>query len=294
MMRRIVIRISGTILLGLCLALSVSTAVGQADGQKTFANSHDAVNALIQSLRANNKDELQAILGPGTDDMIPSGDEVMDKAERQRFLAKYDAKHSLVSSADGEITLNVGKDDWPLPIPLTKAGGKWYFDGAAGKEEILYRRIGRNELAAINVCQGVVTAQKDYAAAGHDGKPAGSYAARVVSAPGKQDGLYWEVKEGESPSPAGPMLANAVDEGYAQLTSNSQPTPYHGYFYRMLKNPGGFGFIAHPAEYRVSGVMTFIVSQDGVIYQKDLGGNTSKAALEIKEFKTDSTWKRAE
>ena len=148
--------------------------------------------------------------------------------------------------ADGEITLNVGKDDWPLPIPLTKAGGKWYFDGAAGKEEILYRRIGRNELAAINVCQGVVTAQKDYAAAGHDGKPAGSYAARVVSAPGKQDGLYWEVKEGESPSPAGPMLANAVDEGYAQLTSNSQPTPYHGYFYRMLQKPRGLRVYCPP------------------------------------------------
>ena len=181
----------------------------------------------------------------------------------------------------------MGKDSWPLPIPLAHTGDNWYWDGIAGKDEILYRRIGHNELAAINVCKGIVAAQHDYAASAHDGQPAGSYAGRIVSEPGKQNGLYWEVKEGEPESPAGPMLAEAAEEGY---DISGKPTPYHGYYYRLLPNAGGFGVVAFPADYRASGVMTFIVSQKGVIYQKDLGDKTADIAQHMSSSPLTSAW----
>jgi hypothetical protein len=260
----------------------------QAEGQKTFASSKEAVDTFIGAVRDGNSSDLQAILGPGSEQIISSGDSVADKTARDNFVANYDLKHSLVESAPHQLTLNVGKDDWPLPIPLVHAHDKWYWDGTAGKEEILYRRIGHNELAAINVCKGVVAAQRDYAASGHDGQPAGSYAARIVSESGKQNGLYWEVKEGESASPAGPLLAQANAEGY---DTSGQRSTYHGYYYRMLKNPGGFGFLAYPAEYRSSGVMTFIVNQKGVIYQKDLREKTTDIAQQMTEYKVDNSWK---
>jgi hypothetical protein len=189
------------------------------------------------------------------------------------------------------MTLNVGTDDWPLPIPLVNNGGKWYFDGAAGQQEIVYRRIGANELSAINVCRGVVEAQHDYAATSHDGRPAGAYADRVVSQPGKQNGIYWETKPGEPTSPAGDMLAQASSEGYD--TSGKQ-TPYHGYYYRMLNNPGGFAFVAYPAQFRTSGVMTFVVTQDGVVLEKDLGPQTGEILGHIGKYQIDNTWKPAE
>ncbi|RZU41255.1 DUF2950 family protein [Edaphobacter modestus] len=170
-------------------------------------------------------------------------DSVADEAARDRFLAKYDAKHALVESGSHQFTLNVGADDWPLPIPLVDNAGKWYFDGAAGQQEIVYRRIGSNELSAIEVCKGVVAVQRDYAASSHDGHSAGIYAERVVSDAGKQNGLYWETKSGEPTSPAGAMLAQASREGY---DTSGNKTPYHGYYYRMLKNPGGFAFLAYP------------------------------------------------
>jgi Protein of unknown function (DUF2950) len=269
-------------------ALLTPLSRAQSDGQKTFASSKEAVGALIQAVRDANGSEVGAILGPGSEQIVSSGDEVADKAAGQHFVAEFDLKHSLVKSGPDQMTLNTGKDDWPFPVPLVHANGHWYWDGAAGKEEILYRRIGRNELNAIKVCQGVVAAQKDYAAAGHDGQPAGAYAPRLVSAPGKQNGLYWEVQEGETPSPAGPMLAQASSEGY---DTSGKRTPYHGYYYHMIKNQSGFGFLAYPADYRSSGVMTFIVSQKGVIYQKDLGEKTGEMAQQISEYKVDNTWK---
>lgn len=167
------------------------------------------------------------------------------------------------------------------------AGDKWYWDGKAGKAEIRCRRIGHNELAAINVCKGIVAAQHDYVASAHDGQPEGSYAARIVSEPGKQNGLYWEVKQGEPESPAGPMIAEAAQEGY---DTSGKRMPYHGYYYRMLPAAGGFGSVAFPADYRSSGVMTFLVNQKGVIYQKDLGDNTAAIAQQMTSYDPDKTW----
>ncbi|HXY48688.1 MAG TPA: DUF2950 domain-containing protein [Terriglobales bacterium] len=269
--------------------LTAQHARAQAQGQKTFASSQEAVDAFINAARDGDSAELQAILGPGSEQMISSGDEVADKNTRDKFVADYQAKHSLVESGPHRLILNVGKQDWPVPIPLIEANGKWYWDGAAGKEEILYRRIGHNELAAIDVCKGVVSAQHEYASSGHDGQPAGAYAPRVASDPDKQNGLYWEVAEGDKPSPAGPLLAQANAEGY---DTSSSRTPYHGYYYRMLKNPGGFGFLAYPADYRSSGVMSFIVNQTGVIFQKDLGDKTAEIGQQMTEYKRDSTWTR--
>jgi hypothetical protein len=203
-------------------------------------------------------------------------------------LKWYGEGHSLVPSHNGDLTLEVGKENWPLPIPLVRKGDLWYWDGQAGKEEILYRRIGHNELDAIKVCKGIVAAQRDYAASAHDGKPVGSYAARLVSEPGKQNGLYWEAKEGEAESPAGPMLAQAASEGY---DTSGNRTPYHGYYYHMLPAAGGFGFVAYPADYRASGVMTFLVSQKGVIYEKDLGDKTADIAQQMSSYAPDKTWR---
>jgi hypothetical protein len=268
--------------------LSTRFARAQAADQKTFSSSKDAIKALVNAVRNGSTSDLQAILGPGSEQIVTSGDPVADKNARDSFLRAYDEGHSLVPSTNGEFSLQTGKDGWPLPIPLAHAGGKWYWDGAAAKEEILYRRIGHNELAAIQVCKGVVSAQHDYAMSAHDGHPAGTYARHIVSDPGKQNGLYWEVKEGEPDSPAGPMLAEAAQEGYD--TSGAR-TPYHGYYYRMLSRPNGFALIAYPAEYRSSGVMTFLVNEKGVIYQKDLGDKTAEIAQQMTTYSVDKSWR---
>jgi hypothetical protein len=270
------------------LAAFVAHSHAQGQGQKTFSSSKEALTAFLQAVRDGDPSELGAILGPGTEQVVSSSDSVADKAARDSFLKWYGEGHSLVPSHNGELTLEVGKDNWPLPIPLVHKGDLWYWDGQAGKEEILYRRIGHNELDAINVCKGIVAAQRDYAASAHDGKPVGSYAARLVSEPGKQNGLYWEAKEGEPESPAGPMLAQAASEGY---DTSGNRTPYHGYYYRMLPAAGGFGFVAYPADYRASGVMTFLVSQKGVIYEKDLGDKTAGIAQQMSSYAPDKTWR---
>jgi Protein of unknown function (DUF2950) len=267
--------------------LIANLAHAQAAGQKTFSSSQAALTAFIQAARDGNPSELEAILGPGSEQIVASSDSVADKASRESFLKWYDEGHSLVPSSNREFTLQVGKDNWPLPIPLAHVDGKWYWDGAAGKQEILYRRIGHNELAAINVCKGIIAAQRDYAATSHDGRPSGSYAQRIVSEQGKQNGLYWEVKQGEPGSPAGPMLAEAAEEGY---DTSGKRIPYHGYYYRMLPFAAGFGFLAYPADYRASGVMTFLVNQKGVIYEKDLGEKTSEIAQQMTTYNTDKTW----
>lgn len=293
-----------TMLLAVAVFLAQS-AQAQATGQKTFSSFKEAVEAFVGAIRSGNSTELLAILGTGSEQIISSGDEVADKAERQRFIEKYDLKHSLSESGPHQLTLNIGQEEWPLPIPLVELKGKWYFDGAAGKDEILYRRIGHNEIAAIGVCRGVVAAQHDYAASAHDDVRAGNYAQRIVSEPGKQNGLYWEVKQGEPLSAAGPLLARAAEEGY---DASKGRTPYHGYLYHLLngqgphakggakpyvidgKMSGGFGLVAYPSDYRVSGVMTFIVNEDGVIYQKDLGEKTSEVAGKMSEYDPDSSW----
>ncbi len=286
-MKRICRMTTYLLLSAIYLAAFDADSHAQGAGQKTFSSSKEALTAFIQAVRDGDPSELGAILGPGSEQVVASSDSVADKAARETFLQWYDEGHSLAPSHNGELTLQVGKDNWPLPIPLAQKGGQWYWDGQAGKDEILYRRIGHNELAAINVCKGIVAAQHDYAASAHDGKPLGSYAARIVSEPGKQNGLYWEVKEGEPESPAGPMLAQAANEGY---DTSGNRTPYHGYYYRMLPSANGFGFVAYPADYRSSGVMTFLVSQKGVIYQKDLGDKTADIAQQMSSYAPDKTW----
>ena len=299
----------GLLVAALLLALITlipAHARGQTEGQRRFTTAKEAIDALISALRSASDSELTAILGSGSEQIVSSGDEVADKATREQFVALYELKHSVLSTGSNHLTLNVGKDDWPFPVPLVRANGKWYFDGPAGKQEILYRRIGRNELAAIQVCKGFVSAQREYAATGHDGEASGSFAQRLISEPGKQNGLYWEIGEGETPSPAGPFLARASAEGY---NTSGQPTPYHGYYYRILKAQGasarggaksylvdskmtrGFALIAFPAEYRSGGVMTFIVNQSGIIYQKDLGVDTQKIASSTAEYNPDKSWR---
>ena len=289
----------------LAIALAVP-ASAQTAGQLTFASADEAVKALVAALQSSDGAKLLAVLGAGAEPIVSSGDPVADKAEKEGFLASYAAKNALVPGDADTMVLEVGQDQWPLPIPVVRRNGRWFFDGAAGAEEIVYRRIGRNELGAIDVCLGIVAAQEEYASEGRDGQPAGLYAQKVLSDPGRHNGLYWSVAPGESPSPAGPLLAKASAESYTFAAGSA--TPYHGYVYRMLtaQGPaapggaksylvdggmiGGFAFVAYPAEYRQSGVMTFMVGRDGVIYQKDLGPKTAELAREIKDYNPDPSW----
>lgn len=278
-----------------------------AQEQQTFDSAEAAVDALIIAIEKNDVTALGLLLGPGSEDLLSSGDDVADKTSREDFLADYRTRHSLVAEGENTMTLQVGESDWPLPIPVVNEGGKWFLDGAAGADEIIYRRIGRNELGAIATSRGFVDAQLDYAAQGHDGNEPGIFAAKLLSDPGQQNGLYWETAEGEPPSPAGPGVAAAAAEGYRAAVGGGR-TPYHGYYYRLLFAQGanasggameyfidgflsqGIALLAWPAEYRVSGVKSFMVNQDGVVYEKDLGEATSEAAETIQIFDPDSSW----
>lgn len=288
--------------LAFALFASIFTVVCLAADQKTFATPGEAVKALMAAVESNNQDELIAIFGEDGKDLVSSGDDVQDKNSRAGFLKSYKTKHAIVTEDANTRVLQVGSKNWELPIPMVLADGKWHFDTAAGKQELIYRRIGDNELGAIAVCRGVIASQLDYAAVGHDGLPAGIYAEKLRSDPGKHNGLYWEVAAGDAPSPAGPFLAGAAEEGY------QKGDPYHGYYYHGLKAQGpaakggaksyvidgqlkgGVGVVAYPAQYKSSGVMTFIINQDGVVYQKDLGPNTTELAKQITEYNPDSTW----
>ena len=291
----------------LVLAAGCSQQPGRgSDSSLTFATPEEAITALAAAAEKNDVDELGRLFGPGTEDLLKSGDDVADRAGREAFLSRYRERHQLVSGGPDDLVLLVGEDDWPLPIPLLKENDRWRFDGAAGAEQIIRTRIGANELRAIDVMHGFVAAQEMYASKGHDGAPAGIYAQRLRSDPGKQNGLYWEVAPGEPESPAGPALAMATAEGYEG--SQQRGDPYHGYFYRPLLSQGGdapggarnyivngkltkgFALIAYPADYGASGIMTFIVNQDGVVWQKDLGETTATDAAAIREFNPDSTW----
>ena len=293
----------------LVIAASVATnlAIAQSEGQQTFSTPAEGVKTLMAALESNDTSALLAILGADAKDIISSGDEVKDKSEKTWFVDAYKQRHRLIASGANKQILTVGNNDWPLAIPLVNAGGKWYFDSRAGKDEMLYRRIGSNELGAIAAARGYVAAQREYHAQGHDGQPAGQYAQRLAAEPGKHNGLYWETKPGEPTSPAGPLLAQASGEGYS-LNAAGKLAPYHGYYYRLLTAQGpsapggaknylvgekltsGFALIAYPADYRNSGVMTFMVDKDGIVYQKDLGEKTEELAKTIDSFNPDSSW----
>lgn len=292
----------------LAMGCASFSLLARAADQQTFGTPAAAAQALERAAEEENQEALLAVLGEDGKDLVYSGDPVQDKNGMEAFVKAYKSKHTLVKQDETTVVLQVGAKDWPLPIPIVKDGDKWKFDTAAGKEELLYRRIGHNELGAISACRGYIDAQKDYAATGHDGLPAGIYAQHLRSDPGKHNGLYWEVAEGEEGSPAGPLLAQASEEGYSVGSPETRGNPYHGYLYRVLKAQGaaakggaksylkdgqltgGVAMIAYPADYKVSGVMTFIINQNGVVYQKDLGEKTVELARAMTEYNPDSSW----
>jgi hypothetical protein len=274
--------------------------------QQSFKSPEQAVGALAAAVKSGVTRNIVRVLGPDASEIVQSGDTVADADLRKRFLSAYDAKHSLSYDGDRKAILIVGPDDFPFPIPLTRNRSGWEFDTDAGRQEILYRRIGRNELDAVQTCLAYVDAQNDYADRDR-GAGTGVYAQRFVSTPGKKDGLYWPPNGEESP--LGELVAEASADGYKL---NEEPQPYHGYYYRILtrqgpnapggalnyvvngKMIGGFALVAYPAEYGNSGVMTFFVNHAGTVYQKDLGDRTEAIAGRMRSFDPDQTWKKLE
>src|SRR5262245_4952816 len=273
------------------VALSI-TIVAQTPAQRTFASADEAVQALAVATKAGDLDAIRAIFGPESTDLIASSDAATARMNRKVFAAAFRERHSLADEGPDRKSLVIGNEEWPFPVPIVREGNNWRFDTAAGKEEIIARRIGRNELAAIDTCRAYVTAQRRYAAAGHDGKQAGAFAAMLKSDPGKQNGLYWPAKRGEKLSPLGDMVAQAQSEGRT-LDPSGAPTPLNGYYFRMVPAQGAAmpALVAWPAQYDVSGVMTFIVMQDGVVREKDLGSGTDAAARGVKGGKPDASWR---
>lgn len=289
----------------------IRTSSGPQAGQETFSSAAKASHSLVKALQNNDQQALLKILGPDAKEIVSSGDESEDASDRAQFVEKYQSMHRLVTEPDGTTTLYIGAENWPTPIPLLHKGDAWYFDTAAGKQEILYRRVGRNELAVIQVCHELVDAEKEYYAQPHDGSSDRQYAQKFSSDPGKQNGLYWEASSQASGSPIGPLVAAAAaEDNNNSAEHNGQP--FQGYYVKILtaqgpKAPGGshsyivdgkmkrgFAFLAYPAEYRSSGVMTFIVDQDGIVYEKNLGPNTAKLAKSLTRYERDSTWRKAD
>jgi len=283
------------------LAAMAQPALAAPPAQRTFASPEAAVDALAAAARADRTAELMKILGPASRKLVNSGDAVADKLGRQKFAAVFAERHSIEKSDDGKATLVVGSEEWPFPIPIVRDGAVWRFDTAAGEREILRRRIGRNELSTIEVCRAYVDAQREYAAKDRNNDGILEYAQKFISSKGKEDGLYWATTPGELESPMGPLVARAHAEGY-------QRQPYHGYYFRILKGQGehapggaysylangrmigGFALVAYPATWDDSGIMTFIVNQDGVVYQKNLGPGTAEIAKRMTSFDPDETW----
>ena len=274
---------------------------------RVFASPEDASTALMEAAKSGDQNALLAIFGMESKTIIFSGDAVQDKAAVDKFNVAYGVMHRWHKMPGGTQVLLIGADNFPFPIPLKRGdGGQWFFDTAAGKEEILTRRIGRNELAVIEVCGAVADAQAEYFSQPHDGGSKGQFALKFISDSGKQNGLYWESPEGQPKSPLGPLAAFATAEGYS--TKPNSHTPFHGYYFHMLtrqgahapggakdyvvngKMVGGFAFVACPADYGNSGIMTFIINQDGVLLQKDLGTTTAETATAMSEFDPDAGW----
>ncbi len=283
---------------------------GVLPGQKTFTTAQDAIQAFVAAIEHGDDQAMLGILGPDAQEIVSSGDAVADRQEREQFLDKYKQMHRLLTEPDGLTTLYVGAENWPLPIPLARQAGAWYFDAAGAQQEILYRRIGHNELTVIDICGELVAAEKEYDASPHDGAAQKEYAQKIVSSSGQHDGLYWPAAASAPQSPLGPLIAAAEQAGYSQGAS-PRKTPFYGYYFRILKGQGanapggaesylaggamtrGFAFVAYPAEYRSSGVLTFLVGPDGVVYQKDLGKNTEAVAGAMKLYDPDPGWQQA-
>ncbi len=303
--------------IGSALLIAVVLVAGCASAprpdQKGFSSAEEAARTLVAAVRAHDEPELLAILGPDATEVLSSGDKVADQQNREQFLSLWDEFHAVVAAEDGSRVVQVGKDEWPFPIDLVEEDGLWYFDTVEGKYEILSRRVGRNEQNAIQVCAAFVDAEREFAHGDPDGNGLHDYAPRFLSDPGKRNGLYWQTKEGEPRSPLGPLVAAASREGYVASGDQAESSsPYHGYIYRILKRQdgsaaggsfdyvvngkmiGGFALVAYPAEYENSGVMTFIVNHDGVVYQKDLGPDTERIATKMSAFDPGGGWVAAE
>jgi hypothetical protein len=274
-----------------------------------FASPEQAVDALVTAFRQDDKAALAQLFGPGSEAILDSGDPIADKSERAEFLAAHDKKHALIADGEDTRTLQIGDRDWPLPVPLVRKDGFWHWDGAAGAQELVYRRIGENELHIIQVMQTYVGAQLEYAAQAHGDQLAGLFARKLMSTPGTQDGLYWPTVEGEAESPIGPLIAEAGGEGYSAPTAGASETaPYHGYHFRVLlaagpaadggardylvdgKLTGGFALMAFPADYGNSGIMSFMVDRNGVVFQSDLGEDSKKTAAAMTSFDPGDGW----
>jgi DUF2950 family protein len=287
--------------MGVCMLATVASA------QQVYKTPEDAAASLADAVKTGSKEGILRVLGPDGEDIVSSGDDVADAAARQKFLAAYDAKHAVTLQGDGKAVMILGAEDYPFPIPLVRKRDDWTFDTQAGRQEILYRRIGRNELDAIEICLAYVDAQNEYAEKDRTGAGAGIYAQRIVSNSGKKDGLYWP-DDGDT-SPLGELAARASTEGY---NTGPDPAPFHGYYFRILtrqgahaaggafsyvvkgKMIGGFALVAYPAEYGNSGVMTFVVNHKGDVFQKDLGPRTDALAKQMMSFDPDQTWKKVD
>jgi Protein of unknown function (DUF2950) len=301
--------VHGLLLAAALSCVGVGPAALAAEKQKTFNSPEDAAKALAAASGAGDVKALESILGPGSGSLIRSGDAVADRRGRERFAKAYAESSKVERQGDAKAILMIGKDDWPLPIPIVKSKDGWRFDARQGREEVLNRRIGRNELSAVQAMLAYVDAQREYYLRNPRNDKLLHYAQKFGSATGKRDGLYYQTKAGEPPSPLGPMFASAKAAGYTQ-DGDDLPDPYYGYRYRILKRQGpdapggaydyvvqgrmigGFALIAWPASYGNSGVMTFIVNHDGVVYEKDLGPDTAAAAGKITRFNPDKSWKR--
>jgi hypothetical protein len=293
------------------LLLTVATAA-QPAGHRTFAQAREAVEALDAAVKAGNLDELRAIFGPDGDKLIASSDPATGRRNREVFAVAFAEQWRLVDEGPNRKTLVIGNEEWPFPVPIVKDQTRWRFDTAAGAEEIIARRIGRNELEVIQTCLAYVTAQQRYAEQGHDGKPAGAYAMQFNSDRGKENGLYWPAAHGQKRSPLGDLVAEAAEEGSPVGTNRERPSPFHGYYFKILTGQGasapgaarnyvvdgamsrGFALVAWPAQYNVTGVMTFVVNQDGVVLEKDLGAETDAAARRMTSYNPDAAWRRSQ
>lgn len=304
-------RLAAVLAIGASLCVTFATGSrAAAQAQHSFASAEEAAAALAQAARSDDPRALRAIFGPGGDKLLFSGDRIVDQTQLRRFADAYAVKRALVPRGPNRIELEVGADDWPLPIPIVEKNGRWWFDTKAGAEEIVNRRIGRDELAAIQVLLAFVEGQKDYFERTAQQTGTGVYAQRLISTPGRQDGLYWPVQAGEPESPFGPLVAEAQEEGYPGASTGGKPIPYKGYYYRVLKAQGpdapggaksyiqsgrmtgGYALLAWPARYGASGIMSFQLGQEGVVFQKNLGPATATAAARIERFDPDLTWAR--
>jgi hypothetical protein len=295
------------VLLGTAVAVGVATSPSRA--QQIFHTPSEAAAAFAGAARVGDRTTLLKILGPQGAVLVSSGDSVADAADRHLFVAAFDAKHQVAKIGDGKAMLIVGREDYPFPIPLVQKGDGWQFDVVAGKQEILYRRIGRNELNTIQSCLAYVDAQNEYAEKDRTGAGVGIYAGRIISQPNQKDGLYWPGSETGDESPLGELVARATAQGYR---TGEGRAPYHGYYFKILTRQGpnatggaldyvvggrmigGFALVAYPAEYGNTGVMTFIVNHQGIVFQKDLGRRTTVIAQRMVAFNPDATWKKAE